>query len=190
MIAEKRDAQLNTTLIFHYLMTHSQLEERVDALGSEVTEIRKDLSGSFLQNLHSTELPEPLPEGVRSVQTHAKSFGESLKFHMYHVASDYYDWTLEKRAYESLWWSLRLVELIKINPQTHSQGSNHQSSLQKHSIREHEIYSLWRVFRSSWSSELAILPRCGSIHWQDQLAETKQLCSTWAWRWKTGTQKI
>lgn len=83
-------------------MTHSELQERI---GSEVAEILGDLSGSLLQRIHaspSTELLEPLPEGVRSVQTHAKSFGESLKFHMYHVASDYYDWTLEKRVYANL----------------------------------------------------------------------------------------
>jgi hypothetical protein len=87
-------------------MTRLQLDERVDAVGSQVNEIVRDLSDPFLHNLRaspSTELPDPLPDGVRAVQTHARSFGDDdLKFHMYHVASDYYDWTLEKRAYASV----------------------------------------------------------------------------------------
>ncbi len=84
-------------------MMRSELKENDESLAEDETGILSDLSGlQILKGSPSVLLPEPLPEGVRAVQEHAKFQGSALTFSMYHVASDYYDWPLEKRAYVNL----------------------------------------------------------------------------------------
>ncbi len=80
----------------------SELKESGESLANIETGILSDLNSSKPKGLPSVLLPEPLPEGVRAVQEHAKSQESALTFSMNHVASDYYDWPLEKRAYVDL----------------------------------------------------------------------------------------
>jgi hypothetical protein len=44
------------------------------------------------------KLPEPLPEGVVAVKRHLETLELLDECKLYHVAADYYEWSLEKRA--------------------------------------------------------------------------------------------
>ncbi|TPX37158.1 proline---tRNA ligase [Synchytrium microbalum] len=82
----------------------SQIRSRIDALVTELSNIYehpkvlKPFMTDWLERAAAEKLPADTPEGVKYVEQGCVSLGVRSEARFYHVESDYYDWSLQRRC--------------------------------------------------------------------------------------------
>ena len=86
-----------------------EIEEKLDKFGGYIKQLYNEpevcrlFLSEFLQSCASSmPLNEPVPGGVIAVKNHLHQLDLMNESRLFHVASDYYEWSLEKRAYDYL----------------------------------------------------------------------------------------
>lgn len=122
-------------------MTTDAAIAKLDLLKNQSLQFYKNpaISEKFLTEFLNScvthpELIEPLPQGVLAVKLHLERLNLLDECKLFHVDSDYYEWSLEKRAYHYFLLLDLIGQIADETIQNYSQSSNDRPPMQKHTL--------------------------------------------------------